>query len=264
MSYHLASRSLGLIGRTPGAGSFTDCLRFSLNGVVSAQTMHMELCKSTSDSATASTMGQCVAELLAVDLNPVGQLIRSAKSVQSIEQTWHAYNRLGNVVAPVPFSGTSRGSTRSVSKNHEKLLLGSQDVLPRIVRVNANYQTWRSRLVDGRVSSIAKVLGAGSLLTDLALFFESHPRAKVNDACIELDVHPRTLERRFKEVGITPVAYKQVCMMTMASQSVFWSDKSFKDIAEKYGYSDAAHMSRAFSNATGGLSPSTLRSIALA
>lgn len=264
MSYHLASRSLRLIERAPDVGGFADCLRFSLDGDVSSQTMQSQMCKPASHSATVSTVGQCIGELLAVDMNPIGQLVRLAKSEQVFVQTWQAYNSLGNVVAAVPYSGASDTSARSVHQNHDKLLLGYQEVLPRVVRVNADYQTWRSRLLDSRVSSIAKVLGAGSLLTDLALFFESHPRAKVSDACIELGVHPRTLERRFIEVGVTPVMYKRVCMLTMASQSVLWSDKSFKDIAEKHGYADAAHMSRAFSAATGGLSPSTLRAIAAA
>lgn len=264
MSYHLASRSLRLIDRTPNVGGFADCLRFSLDGDVSAQTMQSQLCTPASHSATVSTVGQCIGELLAVDMNPIGQLLRLAKSEQVFVQTWQAYNSLGNVVAAVTYSGASDRSARSAPKNHEKLVLGYREVLPRVVRVNSSYQTWRSRLVDSRVSSIAKVLGAGSLLTDLALFFESHPRAKVSDACTELGVHPRTLERRFAEVGVTAVMYKRVCMLTMASQSVLWTDKSFKDIAEKYGYADAAHMSRAFSAATGGLSPSVLRSIAAA
>lgn len=198
---------------------------------------------------------------MAVDLNPVGQIVRMAKSEQVFVNVWQAYNAKGNVVARVPYSGQREGVQHHAPRNHEKILMGYQEVLAGVVRVNRNVAVWQSRLADNRVSAVAKILGAGNLLTDVAAYFECHPHAKVADACAELGVHPRTLGRRFREVNLTPVIFKRACMLTMAAHEVLWSDRPFKDIAASHGYCDAAHMNKAFAAATGGLSPSTLREL---
>lgn len=145
---------------------------------------------------------------------------------------------------------------------HEKLLDAYQTSLGRLLRINQNAGSWANAVEDNRVSNIARILGAGALVIELSEFFETDPLARVDDAYRALGVHPRTVERRMRELGLPTVMLKRACMLARATHDLLWSGKSFSDIARRRGYADAAHLSRVISTATGGMTPTMVRGLA--
>ncbi len=218
-------------------------------------------------------------QLLYTDLNPIGQAIRLAKNESTFHRLWDRYNKGGNVIARIAYSGVKDGKTidaiyRSQNQaatheermneagSHEKVLDAYRNALVIPLRSNQNAASWRDTLQDCRVSTVARVLTAGNLVVELSEFFESNPHARVADACRALGVHPRTVERRMHELGLPAVMLKRACMLSGATHDVLWSRDSFADVARRHGYADAAHLSRVVSIASGGLTPSMVRGLA--
>lgn len=280
MSYHLALRSLLTARRAIGENRFADCVRHSLMGDVSAAHLRREFHQSAHQELTVTSITDRLGELLAVDLNPVGQVMRLSRTERAYHGVWDAYNQRGNVVArvaygtggrsPASHAPTSdsfhrrRSACRTEERMHEHLLESYQSVLS--VRLTGNIRSshrWLDHVADARVSAVARILGAGQLVVELCQYFEMFPHAKVQDACLRLGAHPRTVERRMREMGITAVMLKRACMLASATHDILWTQRDFDDIAKRCGYTDGAHLCKTVSMATGGITPSMCRSFVL-
>lgn len=261
-------RSLQLSCLTPGVGSFVDCIEHSLAGEHPAWKLQRQMQISDSFRLTIGSVTERVRELLAVDLNPVGQALRLATNDKTWRRVWAFYNERGNVVSKADYencrlleSGMARGQKRTIANSHEKVFVSFCDVLAAQPRKNENSLVRVRQLEDARVSSVARIFGVGQLVAELSEFFEEFPAAKVGDACKMLSVHPRLIERRMHELGITAVKLKRACMLSRATHQILWSDRSFGEIALNCGYTHGAHLSRVFFFATGGMTPSVVRNL---
>lgn len=280
MSYHLALRSLLTARRAICGDRFADCVRHSLMGDVSAAHLRNELHQSTHKELTVTSISDRLGELLAVDLNPVGHVLRLSRTERAYHGLWDAYNQRGNVVARVAYGSGRRspalhassschvhhgqGARRIEERMHERLLESYQSVTSaRLLGNIRNSRSWSDHVADARVSAVARILGAGQLVVELCQFFEMFPHAKVQDACVRLGAHPRTVERRMRELGITAVMLKRVCMLTSATHDILWTQRDFDDIAKRHGYTDGAHLCKTVSMATGGITPSMCRSFVM-
>src|SRR5450830_321049 len=103
MSYHLAMRSLLVARRAMPANCFSDSVRYTLMGDIPAAQMSDAMSLTTHQHISSASLSERLAELMAVDINPVGQVFRLARSETAYQRSWDAYNRSGNVVAPVFF-----------------------------------------------------------------------------------------------------------------------------------------------------------------
>lgn len=276
MSYHLAMRSLQLSCLTPGVGSFVDCIEHSLAGEHPAWKLRLQMQTSNSYRLTLGSITDRLGELLAVDLNPVGHAFRLATNDLTYRRAWGFYNERGNVVSKVGYDGsrqldeaalreTNLQATRAekiiVAASHEKLFSSYHNVLLTQLHKNQDLVIRGRKLEDSRVSAVARIFGVGQLIAELSEFFEEFPAAKVSHACKKLSVHPRLVERRMNELGITAVKLKRACMLSRATHQVLWSNRSFSEIATNCGYTHGAHLSRVVFFATGGMTPSFLRSL---
>lgn len=271
MSYHLAMRSLQLSCLTPGVGSFVDCIEHSLVGDHPALQLKQQMLSADAQRITLTSISERMGKLIAVDLNPFGLCIRLASSEVSVSKAWDAYNKNGNVVAPVGFNVKnsivglnfqgSKSEARVISANHEKVRYSLQGVLENQIRKNQDKTIRTRKTEDARVSAICRIYGVDQLVLELSEFFEENPKAKISDACQRLSIHPRFLERRMHDVGISAIKIKRACMLSLATHQILWSNRSFHDIAVRCGYSHGAHLSHAVHMATGGMSPSLIRGL---
>ena len=273
MSYHLSMRNLQMSCLTPGVGSFVDCIEHSLAGEHPAWKLQRQMQTSDSLRLTLGSATERTRELLAVDLNPVGQAMRLATNDNAWQRMWSFYNERGNVVSKVDYKDQlgseiliegeqmTRAEKRIIANCHEKLRISLRDVLSAQPRQNESSLVRVRKLEDARVSSVARIFGVGQLVAELSEFFEQFPAAKVSDACKILSVHPRLIERRMHELGITAVKLKRACMLSRATHQILWSNRSFGEIALNSGYTHGAHLSRVIFFATGGMTPSFLRSL---
>ncbi|WAT87624.1 helix-turn-helix domain-containing protein [Delftia acidovorans] len=266
-------RSLQLSCSQRGVGTFVDSIEHALVGDHPAMQLQQRMLGVDAQRVSLISISERIGELLAVDLNPFGQMLRLATTDASIKRAWDVYNDLGNVVSKVGFEG-EKSYTANVFDNHcssnekivvlsvhEKLRAGLHGVLINQLRKNQNEAVRKNRLEDSKVSTVSRIFGAGQIILELTEFFEEFPKAKVSEACQRLSIHPRLLERRMLELGLSAVKLKRACMLSRASHEILWSNRSFSEIAQSCGYSHGAHLSHAVHCATGGMSPSILRSI---
>lgn len=249
-------------------------------GDVSAAHLRSEMHQSAYRELTVTSISDRLGELLAVDLNPAGQVLRLSRTERAYHGLWDAYNQRGNVVARVAYGSGRRSpashapsscrfhhdqSARRIEERmHERLLESYQRVTSvRLLGNVRNSRSWSDHVADARVSAVARILGAGQLVVELCQYFEMFPHAKVQDACLRLGAHPRTVERRMRELGITAVMLKRACMLTSATHDILWTQRDFDDIAKRSGYTDGAHLCKTVSMATGGITPSMCRSFVL-
>ncbi len=271
MSYHLAMRSLQISACQTGVGKFADCIEHSLVGDQPAPLLKQQMLRSDSRRVSLLSISERMGELLAVDLNPLGQVFRLANSEITIAKAWDAYNENGNVVSKVGFEGRnaadaldfkdSKADARAILSTHEKLRSGLHWVLLNQIRKNHDESVRARKIEDLRVSALCRIYGVDQLILELSEYFEEYPKAKVSDACQRLSIHPRFLERRLLEFGLSAVKIKRACMLAYATREILWSNKNFNDIARSAGYSHGAHLSHAVHAATGGMSPSLIRGI---
>jgi len=276
MSYHLALRSLQRSCLTPGVGGFVDCIFHSLAGEHPAAKLQLQLQEADSRRLTLTNISDGLSELLAVDLNPVGNVLRLANNDLAYVRTWDFYNQVGNVVAKVGFdsikraeafhkkiasSHISRGEMVRLATSHENVAESYRQVLEVQLRKNSTPQNQIQRIEDSRVSTVARIFGMDALIVELSEYFEAHPKSKVSHACVSLGVHARTAERQLSQMGLTIVMLKRACMLSRATREILWSDRPYSEIAFRSGYTHAAHLGKAISFATGGMSPSFVRSL---
>ena len=268
-------RSLQLSCLTPGVGSFVDCIEHSLAGEHPAWKLQRQMQTSDSFRLTVGSVTERLRELLAADLNPVAHAVRFATNDNTWRRTWDFYNERGNVVSKADYENsrrsesgvlvedvqTTRAEKRIIANSHEKVLVSMCNVLATQPQTNENSLVRMRKLEDARVSSLARIFGVGQFVAELSGFFEEFPAAKVGDACKMLSVHPRLLERRMHELGITAVKLKRACMLSRATHQILWSHRSFGEIALNCGYTHGAHLSRVVFFATGGMTPSVLRNL---
>lgn len=271
MSYHVALRSLQLSQRTKGTGTFADCIQHGLQGDHPASKLRQQIQSSSNHRLAVNSLSDRIGELLAVDLNPVGQAVRLANNDATYHRVWDFYNHTGNVVDKVPYSKVRQYDAGNQLSSHdgrmieivmhEKILEGYQNVLGLLLRSNQNHHTRINKIRDSRVSVVARIFKAGNIVVELGEFFEAFPHAKVSDACLKLGIHPRALERQLQEFGITAVMLKRACMLASASHEILWGERSFAEIAKRHGYTDGAHLGHSVAMATGGMTPSIVRSL---
>jgi AraC-like DNA-binding protein len=265
-------RSLRLSCLAPGVGTFVDCIEHSLVGDHPAVQLKQQMLAGDTLRISLTSINERMGELLAVDLNPFGQLIRFASSDLTIANAWDAYNKNGNVVSAVGFDElnapialkfqASKSEVRSILSTHEKIRFSYQGVLMNLIRKNQDKVFRARKIEDVRVSAVCRIYGVNQLVLELSEFFEEYPKAKVSDVCQRLSIHPRFLERQMHDFGISAMKIKRACMLSLATHEILWSNRNFNEIAISSGYTHGAHLSRVVFVATGGLTPSVLRTLA--
>lgn len=219
--------------------------------------------------AGEAVLERSVREWLATDLCAGVQLIRLIDSGPMVMTLYNEYNKAADLGVVTTVVQDEPGA--NFRKVRRAVVPGKPDPAPCRDATFAMFEVMfdqvrrRSEQKDApravtRVSELARTLALEhSAGFDVARFFEERPDAKVSALAKALGCHVRTLSRQLKQDGINAEAIRRACMLIRAVQEVP-GDKSLAAVAAECGYSDQAHMSRAFRDACG-LSPSVLRKI---
>jgi len=271
LSYHISPRVLErLAGREPD-DLFANCVHHILTGDQPALRQHEAAQAFTSKPPSAAVLEQHIRELWELDLNPLARVARQVRSPASVTRAWNAFNASGNVTTPL-LLGESHHAHQPLAKRTLRsqvfplmdVNLTTASVLVEVIldTVQRTVRQHRPGTSDeSSISGLARILGKEhTIVHDASLFFEAHPGANVAALSRALGCHPRTVERQFRQQGLTAIDLKRACALVGATRRL-WTAASLADIACAQGYADQAHMSREISRSTGGLSPSFLRSL---
>lgn len=271
MSYHVFPRALERLGGKGPKAVFADSVHHILNGSQSAMRLFEAARPLASSAPSPLSIEQMLRELWAVDLNPMAQVARKVRSTYSIVRCWNAYSSSGNVSTPLVLQGEKGAMGRPQQEVHTPKLpiltptMTSASIFIDVLTETINRANRKQQIDDSfitpRVSGIARVLGQQSrIVYEASLFFEANPGSNVAALSRALGCHQRTIERQFREEGISAIKLKRACALVGATNDL-WGTSSLAEIAAAHGYSDQAHMSREIRHSTGGLSPTFFRNL---
>ena len=204
-------------------------------------------------------------EQIAIDTNPLVRCTSAAHSANAAFEMHRAYEAKAQIAIrtisePLP-NGSARILRRIVPSNLIDLSicrdahLAALDLICQAIARNSAADP----KLELTLSSVAQSLGLrNSCAFEAALALEEDPTLKVSTVAKRLGWQTRTLERWLHKEGLTGMAIKRGAMIIHAT-SLLPGPLSLTEIAHASGYSDLAHMSRAFMVSCA-LTPSQLRS----
>lgn len=268
LAYHLVVNALeGASGWTPRS-RFASSVAHAINGhlpysryIAAGRTRERE-------RASEGEIERLVRDWVATDLNPAIQMARSTSQLAKAVHVYNTYNSSAGLSVRTTVSSVGPNS-QSITKRD--LLATDEDPAPCRIGslmvldyvINTVQRNERERLAP-KIFSLVDIAGylgvAASAGGEAALVFEREGYIPVADVARKLGCHPRTLERRLREEGLTAEALRMATRLIRAT-SRLRSTESLTTIAFDEGFADQAHMSRAF-RASCGISPSTVRGLA--
>lgn len=219
------------------------------------------------EGMTETAIEAKVNDLSATDLNPAAQIISNLTQPQNAVWALNAYTGLIGVGVRTRLEGVAASQGHFKLNMHRELLQSDEDPQPCSTSafavmegiVNA-VQNKTQHLRDLR--SVAVHLGVeNSAAAELANIFSVEGEMPIGLAINRLGCNRRTLERNLQKDGLSVDMLRRASRLLRATQRLR-SDDSLTTIAAEEGFSDLAHMSRAFRHACG-VTPSVLRLAAL-
>jgi len=272
-AYHVVVRALeSRSGWTPTA-RFAAAVESSTHGHLPYARYHAAGVARERAGAGEGVVERLVGDWLATDLNPVTQIIGNLTQTANARWALNAYSHSavlcvrGNTASRRPADSDTRRfdvSRDLLATVDDPALchLGVVSTMEALVGKVARNAVSAAAPEPIGLSSIAQYLGLDvSAATDVAVVFESEGQISIARAAQLLGCHQRTLERRLREEGVTAELLRRATRLVRAT-SQLRSSTSLTTIAIAEGFSDLAHMSRAFKAACG-MSPSLLRQAAL-
>lgn len=264
LAYHVVTHAMeAKRGWTP-TQRFAASVRHCLNGHLPYQRYYEAGLERRRDGMSEGALERLVEEQLLIDLNPVTQVARNVNQPARLIDGFNAYNQTVNLGV----RSKAQGQAASASQLLEQRLQAAQQDDPalcqqgtyfllahllRQVERNAAHQAVPDVM---RLSGISHWLGLEATLVhevSLALEAAGHP-LPIAELAWQLGCHQRTLERRLRKIGLTAEMLRQADRLLRATARLR-SAASLTDIAVDTGFSDHAHMTRAF-KASCGMPPS--------
>lgn len=275
MPYQTLTRSLESAAEVQlsSRGLFTHAVGHILNGLVDMDRHHRAGRRAGDKQLSESVMAEVVANELRLDMNPFMQCMLRARTLAGALRVHQGLNQTLAVKTEVGFGNdgvlailnrTQLPSAEDPAACRDAHLIGMDIILTSIKAADvsarssaASSQVSPVRAPD-RLSSLAGTLGlGGGVAGETAFAFESEPELRVDALARHLGCHHRTLQRELKAFGITAEIIKRASMLSRAT-TLLPSALTLTEIAHEAGYSDHAHMTRAFV-ASCSLAPSVLR-----
>jgi AraC-like DNA-binding protein len=269
LTFHIAPRALNLDRAFSPRYLFADSVRHVIDGHVQAEPYYRIATKSAAVALNDSVLERRMRELFALDLNPLICMTRQLSSELALFKAWNTWQEHVSLAVRTVIRGNSNDSfkvdRRQVSYAVDPPAarnagLCAINILSGVARNNRE----RGHVIDDRanwgLSRVAAELGLQhTVVFEAALFFEENRGRNVTQLCRALGCHRRSLERYFKNFGLTAEELKMASALTGATSSL-WGASSLTEIAFEHGFSDQAHMTRAFRHACG-MPPSVLRGL---
>ena len=270
LSFHIAPRALDLERPFSPKRLFADSVRHVIDGHVAAEPYYRIATKSSALGLKDSALERRMRELFALDLNPLICMTRQLNAEIALFKAWNTWQKHVSLAVRTVIRGDS---TKSFSVDRRQVSyavdppaarnagLCAIDILRGVARDNRAGGDLSDHQAKRRLSGVAAELGLQhTLVFEAAQYFEQSRGTKVTQLCRALGCHRRTLERQFKEFGLTAEHIKMASALVGATNSL-WGSASLVEIAVDHGFSDQAHMTRTFRHACG-MPPSVLRELA--
>lgn len=269
LAFHIAARALDLKRAFSPRNLFADTVRHVMDGHVAGDRYYEIATDGLAVAMKESALEQRMRQLFALDLNPLIAMTRQLTVESELFRAWNTYQKNVSLAVRTEIRGNPNESLR-IARHHvtydfdppaaRNAGLCAIDILADAARKSRKRDEVAARSTGFRLSGIAVELGLQrTAILDASLCFEEFPGENVAALSRRLGVHRRTLERQFREFGLTVVHLKMASAIVGATNSL-WQPSSLTEIAYRHGFSDQAHMSRAFRRACG-LSPSVLRNL---
>jgi AraC-like DNA-binding protein len=214
------------------------------------------------EGARSGDIERWLSEWAAIDLNPTVQIARTSNSPRAVMEGYNAFNRRVCVGVETTMEASAAGyafrrQMRSSRVDPEFCKLTTLAAMEKMMgQVAARRGGGLGQTLAA--SQAANILGVErSASGELASFFETGGPASVEEAALAIGCSRRTLQRAVKQEGGT-VEELKICARLLRAHRLMAGDASLTDIAAEAGYSDSAHMSRAFMTSCG-LTPSEVR-----
>ena len=181
----------------------------------------------------------------------------------------HGYGKESLLWDDVPYWALSTSGRQEGFRLHARRISPNGLVDPRACQIaslatiqylvdHAQYRAEGARNAARTLSSAALDLGVErSVAAEAVVVFEREGGMEIESLAKRLGCKKRTLERELQAVGLTAGKLRLASMIVGATNQLH-SEASLTQIAADQGFSDLAHMTRAF-KASCGMSPSALR-----
>lgn len=273
LAYHVVVNALeGKAGWTP-MSRFVSAVSHVISGHLPYQRYHAAGRARTDEGVGAGVVERMVNDFLATDVNPGYLLLSSFQREADVLIAFNAYNQSAKLgvqtslgahgYARRPSSDSHNGAEGTLTadgNDPDSCRQGTLAIVETMMATTRRNAQLPSGAEKRSLSSAAKILGVdASAAGEVALVFESEGHLPIASVARKLGCHQRTLERRLRELNITAEALRQASRLIRASHRLSSSD-SLTMIAFDEGFSDLAHMTRAFQTASG-MPPSLIRKL---
>ncbi len=271
LAYHVVVHALeARAGWTP-ARRFASAVAHTLNGHLPYTRYLAAGQTSRSQGAGESSVQRLVEEWLATDANPVIQLMTQLTQPGNTAWALNAYTHSAQVGVRTTIALNANAAAAPQLEIKRQLLAAERDpalcrtgvvcVMESLIARSVRNALHRPAPTLRPLSTLAHTLGLGhSAAAQLSQVFEAEGGIPIPLAAQRLGCHTRTLERRLRTEGLTAEAVRQTVRLIAAAQQLR-APHTLTHIAHSVGFSDLAHMTRAFGSACG-MAPSLLRQVA--
>lgn len=270
-AYHIAVHSLeARSGLTPLA-RFTLALHHAMSGHLHYSRAFDAARESKRRGTSLGQIEASVAQWVETDLNPMVQTAKCMNSSAEAIRWFNAYNRsapLGIRTTVGERAGSwkdmadiSSAATRVRTGLHEDLECSRATafaILGDLIRRAEAHGRAGLDVVPRTVADVAFFFGVeSSAAAEVCAVFEAEGSMRVAHLARHLGASQRSLERKLRTEGVTAESLRSATRLVRATARLK-TQESLTTIAVAEGYSDSAHMSRAF-QASCGMTPSMLR-----
>lgn len=258
LAYHVVTHAMeAQRGWTP-MQCFAASVRHCLNGHLPYQRYYEAGVERRRDGMGESALERLIDERMLIDLNPVTQVARNMDQPTRLIHGFNAYNQTVNL--GVRSRAHGQASARQLLEQRQQVALqdapalcqqGTQLLLANLLRQVERNAGGQAMPDITRLSAISQLLGLeATIVHELSLALEEGYHLPIAQLAAQLGCHQRTLERRLRKAGLTAEMLRQADRLLRATARLR-SDASLTDIAVETGFSDHAHMTRAFKTSCG-------------
>lgn len=270
LAYHAVVHALEAKGGWTPARRFAASVSHALGGHLPYQRHYAAGLACAHRHMGEDLIEHAVNEQFALDLNPMAVAGEAVTSPSRWIAGFNDYNKTVTLgVRTIARPATVAMPVRQVASERQAVAVQNDlttcrhatHALLRLVLQRA-WDNSRSRGVPSlrRPSQVARLLGLEhSVMGEACLALETLGHIAIPDLAKELGCHQRTLERRLREDGLTAEMLRQTTRFLRALEGIRAGD-SLAEVAVEAGYSDQAHMTRAF-RASCGMSPSFFKKL---
>lgn len=206
-----------------------------------------------------------VRELIALDINPVADLLLGASCEQAFERRWNDFNRSASLGVETIVSIEPVMTVQRQERSESEFAAFRMDVtaacLDYLLTVVGSARERREK--PSRLQTQLKLLGITSaVIEETILHLKDEPSDGLTDCAARLTTSRRTLQRELASFGLTFRTLRQAVRLSIAGETMRAKTMTLTEIAQVAGFFDSAHLVRSWKQSCG-LPPSLYRELAL-